>query len=159
MVIAKGGMAGIIGTAALTAGMQGVPVLLQRVGLVESEAMADEQEEPTEVLAEKVADGVLQQPIGGATRRVSGQTIHWGYGAAWGALYGVVQSSLRPPHWLHGTLLGAGMAVIASTLVPAMQLTPPPTKQPIAMSAMQFGLHLIYGLVTAFAFRYLSKDE
>lgn len=97
MIADRGGPAGIIGTAALTATMQRMPAPLQGVGLVEATPDSDGQEEPTESLAEKVAEGVLERPIGGATKRVGGGAIHRGYGADWGCC-----TAVRMPHWCTG---------------------------------------------------------
>jgi uncharacterized membrane protein YagU involved in acid resistance len=115
--------------------------------------------ESTEQFAERVAIGVLDRPIEERSRQVAGQAVHWGYGAAWGAVFGVVQSSLRPPRLLHGTVFGMVVATVASTVVPAMGLMPPPTKQPVAMSGMQMAAHLVYGWVTALIFGLLSRDD
>jgi putative membrane protein len=153
-VTAKGAVAGLAGTAALTVVMRFGPRMLTGLGLLPEEAQP--HEEPTAKLAGKVAGGVLERPIGEDTKESAGQAIHWAYGAGWGALYGIVQSSLRLPHLLHGALFGGVVAGVASTLVPAMRLTPPPTEQPPAMSALQVGWHLVYGWVTALTFRLLS---
>jgi hypothetical protein len=156
-VATKGAVAGIVGTAAITVAMQNGPTLLQRLGLIDPPPN-QAGGEPTEVLAEKVSEGVLDQPIGERTQAVAGQAIRWSYGSGWGALYGIVQASLRPPHWLHGTILGVVTASVASTFLPAMQLAPPPTKQPVAISASQFAYHLLYGWVTATVYRLLAKE-
>jgi hypothetical protein len=165
VVLVKGAAAGLVGTAALTVVMRQGPTLMQRLGIGPSQPEGpkpqnggEEAAEPTEKLAEKVAGGVLETSIEEDTRRAAGQAIRWSYGAAWGALYGIVQSSLHLPHLLHGTLFGGVVGVVASTLVPAMGLTPPPTQQPMAVNAMQIGFHLIYGWVTALTFRALSSD-
>ncbi len=158
-VTVKGAAAGLVGTAVLTIGMSAGPRVMQGLGLLTSEPPASQQEEPTAKLAEKVAEGVLETPIEEDTKRVAGQAIHWGYGAAWGAFYGIVQSSLRLPYFLHGTIFGMLVATVASTLVPAIGVAPPPTKQPVAISAMQMVLHLLYGWTTALTFRVLSRDS
>lgn len=154
---AKGAVAGLAGTVALTAVMRFGPRALAGLGLLPEPA--GPREEPTAKLAGKVAGGVLERPIAADTRQTAGQAIHWAYGVSWGALYGIVQSSLRLPHLLHGALLGGLVAGVASTLVPAMRLTPPPTEQPPAMSALQVGRHLVYGWVTALTFRLLSPGD
>jgi uncharacterized protein DUF1440 len=164
-VAIKGGIAGLAGTAVLTVAMKRVPVLMQELGLAPPDAPSSEAEadrsarQPTEDLAEKVASGVLEQPLEQDTKRMAGQAVHWGYGAGWGAVYGIVQASVRLPLLLHGSLFGSLVAIVASTLVPAMGLMPPPTRQPMAMNAMQFVFHLIYGWTTAVAFWILAKED
>jgi len=165
-VVAKGAIAGLAGTAAITMAMRRTPQLLQQLGLQPSEPPAAEAQkiaesagQPTEKLAEKVATGVLEKPIAEDTRQVAGQAVHWGYGAAWGALYGIVQGSIRWPSLMHGTIFGGVVGAVASTLVPAMRLTPPPTQQPMPANAMMMVYHLLYGWVTAVTFRLLSRSD
>ena len=165
-VVAKGAIAGLAGTAAITLAMKRTPQLLQRLGLEPSEPPAAEAQkiaesagQPTEKLAEKVTTGVLDRPIAEDTRQVAGQAVHWGYGAAWGALYGIVQASVRWPSLVHGTVFGGVVGLVASTLVPAMRLTPPPTQQPMPANAMMMVYHLLYGWVTALTFQLLSGTD
>lgn len=159
VITAKGAVAGLVGTAVLSVTMQYGPQLMESLGFVPSQANQGDGEEPTAKLAEKVAEGVLDTSIEEDTKQIAGQAIHWGYGAGWGAFYGIAQSSLRMPHFLHGTLFGALVAIVASTLVPAMGLTPPPSQQPTPISVMQLVQHLIYGWVTALVFGWLARDD
>ena len=169
-VMVKGVAAGLVGTAVITVAMSQAPRLMQMLGMEqeqEQEASGRQDkgkegkepaEEPTEKLAEKVAEGVFEQEIDVGTRQAAGQAIHWGYGAAWGALYGIVQGSFRLPSWLHGTLLGGVIALVASTLVPSMRLTPPPSEQPTAQKGMMFAFQMLYGWTTALAFHFFSRE-
>jgi hypothetical protein len=167
MVVIKGGMAGLAGTAVLTLAMKRVPQVMQRLGIspsnpAASEAQAQSEkgaEEPTSRLAEKVAVGMLDTLVEEETKHAAGQAVHWGYGAAWGAMYGIVQSSLRFPDFVHGTVFGTVVGLVASTVVPAIGLTPPPTRQPALTNAMQMIYHLLYGWTTALTFRLLSKGD
>jgi uncharacterized membrane protein YagU involved in acid resistance len=149
-----GGLGGLIGTVVITIGMKGGPLLLQQLGL--ESGNEQQAEEPTEKLAKEVAIDLTDSSIGGDTKKVAGQAIHWGYGLGWGVLYGVVQSLLHLPNLLLGTLLGGLISVVASTAVPAMGLTPPPTRTPMSKNVMMMVLHLLYGWVTALTFRALS---
>ena len=157
-VALKGAVAGLAGTAALTAAMQGAALVLQQQGARPEETPARAAQESTAKLADKVAGGVLETDLEEGQRSVAGQSIHWLYGAGWGALYGIVQASVRLPHLVGGTLLGGVVAGVASTLVPAMRLTPPPSQQPAGMKVSQAAFHLVYGWVVALVFRALSAD-
>lgn len=44
-----------------------------------------------------------------------------------------------------GTLFGGLIGGLASTVVPAMNLTPPPTEQPMAMNLFMGGINMVYG--------------
>jgi hypothetical protein len=160
-VAVKGLVAGLAGTGALTVAMKRAPVMMQQLGLASPDFGARgtgaEAADPTQRLAERVATGVLEKPLQDDAREIAAQGIHWGYGAAWGVVYGLVQGTFRWPTLVHGTCFGGLVATVASTVVPALGLTPPPTRQPLSMNAMQVGLHLLYGWVTALAFRLLSR--
>lgn len=158
-VVGKGALAGLVGTAVLSVGMQKMPQLLQKLELMEPPSPNGGGPEPTEELAERVAEGVLETSIDSHTREVAGQAIHWSYGAFWGMVYGLVQSSLPIPHHLHGFLLGGLVSTAASTLMPAMGLTEPPPEETTPRSAMMMGLHLLFGWVTAIVFHHLSSDS
>lgn len=164
-VAAKGAAAGLVGTAVLSVVMPRLPQLLQQIGLGDEPApqpqnsAKKEQEGPTEKLAEKVAEGVFDKPIDDDTKKAVGQAIHWGYGAAWGAFYGIVQSSLRLPHLFHGTVFGGLLTLISSTLVPSMGLTPPADKQSTQQKISGGISHMLYGWVTALVFGGLSRGN
>jgi hypothetical protein len=49
--------------------------------------------------------------------------------------------------------------MVASTAVPAARRTNPPARQPAAMNATHFALHLFYGGVTALAFHLLGGER
>ena len=159
MVVGKGALAGLVGTAVISVGMTKLPQLMQQLGVMPPPSNKDSGPGPTEELAERVAEGVLETSIDSETREVAGQTIHWAYGTFWGMLYGLIQSSLHLPHHLHGLVLGGLTGAVSSTLLPAMGLTPPPAKQPTSMNAMQLGLHFLYGWVTAMAFDSISSES
>jgi hypothetical protein len=154
----KGAVAGALGTAVVTLGMQRGPALMERYGLADQGELTEMGgEEPTAKLAEQVSETVLDRPLDPQTKQTTGQAVHWGYGIAWGALYGMAQHSLRWPAPLAGLAFGALVGTVASTVVPAMQLTPPPTEQPLPHVEMMSTLHLAYGEVTALAFEALEE--
>lgn len=160
-VVIKGVVAGLAGTAVLTLAMQRGPQLMEEKFGVSPEMDATPEqreapEDPTGELVERVASGVLDTDLDEDTRATAGQALHWGYGAMWGAWYGVTQSTLRWPALLHGSVFGLTVATVASTLVPAMGLAAPPTRQPKSVSAMQMANHLLYGWVVAFVFRVIN---
>lgn len=160
-VVIKGMVAGLAGTVALTAAMQrGPQIMEEKFGVTlqpDDPPPSDAPSDPTAALAERVATGVLETDINETTAQTAGQAIHWGYGALWGAVFGIVQSSFRLPLLLHGTIFGVVVAAVASSVVPAMGLAPHPAQQPKRMSAMQLVNHLIYGWVVALVFGILSR--
>jgi hypothetical protein len=155
----KGTAAGLAGTVAMTAAMKYVPTLLRELGVASPEPPASAKKgEPVEQLAGKVAEGLFDTRLDKEGKEIGGQVIHWGYGAGWGALYGIVQSTLRLPFVVPGTLLGGLMAVAASTLVPAMGVAPPVGKVPTDQKVMQTSFIMLYGWTTALVYHFLSRD-
>lgn len=154
-VIVKGALAGAAGTAVMSAFMERAPELMERIGMGSSEPPAPPEEpkapsSPTEELAERVTEGELAAD----ERAAAGQAIHWGYGAAWGAYFGVMQSTFRPPSILHGLWQAGLMTVVAVKLVPQLGLTAAPrTRQQLIISAASHG---VYGVVTAIVYRVLN---
>jgi hypothetical protein len=162
----KGAVAGLAGTAVLTAAMQQVPHMLEQVGLGPSKkgewsgaGGGRHSEKPVEKLAEKVAEGVFDTRLDRKDRQVAGQVIHWAYGAGWGTLYGVVQSTFRLPHLLHGTLLAGLMALAAATVVPSTKVVPPPSDLPPERNLLQFVYILLSAWTTALVYGFLSRRK
>lgn len=154
-VIVKGALAGIAGTAALSAFMERAPQLMEQVGMRSPEPPGppddpDAPRSPTETLAERVTEGGLDPEA----RATAGQAIHWGYGAAWGAYFAVIQSTFRPPSILHGLWLGGLMTLVATRFVPRLGLAPAPrSREELITSAAS---HAVYGVVAAIAYRVLN---
>jgi hypothetical protein len=157
-VIIKGAVAGAAGTAAMGAAMERAPQLLQQMGvdLPTPPPGPTAPDSPPEALAERVAEGVAEEPIDPQTKATAGHAIHWGYGAAWGAYYAVIQSSLKLPPLLHGAFFGALVGTVASTVVPRLGLQTPPSRNPPKLNAMYMGYHLVYGVTTAVVYAILN---
>lgn len=77
---------------------------------------------------------------------------HLGYGATWGAMYGIVESSVRPHTVAHGLALGATVWGAAYVLLPAAKLYKPIWEYPPSTLAKDLSYHLAYGLGVALAF-------
>ena len=154
-VIVKGALAGAAGTAVMSAFMERAPELMERTGMGSGEPPAPPEEpeaasSPTEELADRVTDGELAPD----DLSVAGQAIHWGYGAAWGAYFAVIQSTFRPPSIIHGLFLGGLMTTVAVKLVPQLGLAPEPrTREQLITSAASHG---VYGVTTAIVYRVLN---
>jgi hypothetical protein len=65
----------------------------------------------------RVVEGLLQRQLRPEAARLMTNLVHWGYGIARGAAYGIVAASTRRPTASHGLLLGRrphGVATAAS---------------------------------------------
>lgn len=82
--------------------------------------------------------------------------VHWGYGTGWGAVRGLIAlADPSPPaavatHWA---------AVWGSSLVmlPALDIAPPPWKQPLSGVAMDAFHHMVYAVGTSVAYALIDR--
>lgn len=164
--ILKGAVSGLAGTAALSAAMEQVPSLLEQVGLGPSRrgeksgaGGGKNSEQTVEKLAGKVAGDLFDAHLSKKERKVAGQVIHWAYGAGWGTVYGVMQSTFRFPPLLLGTLLAGLMGLTAATIIPSMRVAPQPKDLPLERNLLQLSYIFIFGWVTALVFSLLSRKK
>jgi hypothetical protein len=158
-VIVKGALAGAAGTAVMSAFLERAPELMERVGVAPDEASAepptppeqpDAPASPTEELATRLTEGDLDRE----ERAMAGQAIHWGYGAAWGAYFAVVQSTFRPSPVVHGAFLGGVMTAVATKVVPRLGLAPAPRSREELLTNL--GSHVVYGVTTGLVYQILN---
>jgi len=83
--------------------------------------------------------------------------VHWGFGTAMGAVYGLVQTKVPAKPVLSGPLFGLGVwAQSYATLVP-MGLYQPPWRYPAKTIAKDVSYHLVYGAGTAAGYELLKR--
>ena len=156
--IVKGALAGAAGTWVMSKAMERVPSLLRETGvpLPKAPRSPTGSKTPTEEVADGLAEAGEVGPLDEDERATAGQAIHWGYGAAWGAVYGIMQSSLRLPHIIIGTLFGALVGSVADTVMPRLGLQTSPAGRPPSLTVLYMSYHLIYGWATALAWAILN---
>lgn len=100
--------------------------------------------DPPEALAERVAGHHLDRK----TRSAAGTAIHWGFGAAVGAAYGVVAEYYPAATDRQGATFGlALMSFTHKTSLPAMELAVPVEEQSFRERSSEATSHLVYGVV------------
>ncbi len=172
-VVAKGALAGFAGTLALAVVMKGAQWAAGRgeddgqrsgepgvgAGLGAAQALAGGRvqapflDRSTELFVQKVATGLFGASLSGATLAAAGAAVHVAYGGFWGAVYGLVQASLRLPPAVHGLLYGLAVWLVGPvTLVPAMGIMPPPREQGARRVILVAGFHVAYGLALGLVF-------
>jgi len=146
----KGALAGMIGGVAMMMAMK----MEQKALLPEGQTTDPPPKKLVEALAERV-DVELED----RQAMLAGMSVHMGYSALWGALYGIVQNRVHPPAPLHGLLLG-GIVYAANFpsfgLLPRVGAMPPPSQQPLREAAIPAGAHVVFGMATAAAFEALD---
>lgn len=161
-VVARGLLAGAVGTAAMD-------LLLyrrdrQRGGtqsLLEWEFSAgvrdwDGAAAPAQV-GRRLVEGLFQVELAPRWARPLNNLMHWGYGLAWGAQYGVVAASTKALRHHYGIVLGPVVFSSGYVVLPLAGLYRPIWEYDAPTLARDFTAHLVYGLVTAESFRLLAR--
>jgi putative membrane protein len=108
--------------------------------------------EPPEVLAEKIAGG----PLGEVPLAVASETIHWGFGATVGAVYGVMAEYFPAVTDKDGASFGLALATLTHEgALPAMGLSAPVEEQTTREHTSEMTTHLVFGVVTETVRRFL----
>ncbi|MCU1279727.1 MAG: hypothetical protein JWM53_3273 [bacterium] len=101
-----------------------------------------------QTVARRLAEGLAARgPLDDEAKERVGTLLHYGFGAAWGGLYGLVRASY-PRAWSSTGLAGFSLAVwmISDNLVlPALKLAAPPQRYPLRVHAYAATAHLAYG--------------
>jgi uncharacterized membrane protein YagU involved in acid resistance len=109
---------------------------------------------PEEDATMKAAEGIVHtvtrgQHLSHEEREQAGPVVHYVFGALMGGLYGGLAECADWTSLGFGTVFGALLYAGADLIgVPAFDLAPSPTDQPIAAQATPLAAHLVYGATT-----------
>jgi hypothetical protein len=158
--LGRGVVAGLAGTAAMTAYQTIVAV---RRGSSVEETVAPEPPDTWEdapapaQVGYRFLHGVFRRDASPQHSAAFTNAVHWSYGAAWGALYGLVQGTVHAPALRNGAVLGTTAFGSAYVMLPAMNLYDPPWNYSPKTLATDWSYHLVYGLGVAGAYRLLDR--
>lgn len=160
--VARGLAAGAVGTALMTVAQE-LSAKLQSSGGSEQQgdagsAPADPWEQasmPAQV-ARRISEGVFHHEISPDKIPVLTHAMHWGYGTAWGAVYGMLQGTFGGRSVRQGVVFGAGVWAMSYVQLVPMGLYQPPWRYPAKDTAMEVGYHLVYGAGVAAAHHRLA---
>ncbi len=146
----QGIIAGLIGVCA----MVGVITTLRR-WLLTSDQLAASQTHP-EKIVQRLADLSGAGTLDDQTRRRGGDLVHFGYGAAWGAILAHMARSRDIRISGDGMTLGLGLWAFGfNVLLPTLRAHPGPWKWRRREFVLTLSAHGAYGLATAAALRHL----
>jgi hypothetical protein len=106
-------------------------------------------------LGKRVVEGVFQRQLPPERAALTNNLMHWGYGIAWGGLFGLVEGSVRRPRMRHGLAFGAAVWTVDYIVMPLTKLYRPIWEYDAKVLVKDLGDHLVYGLGTAAADRLL----
>ncbi len=116
-------------------------------------------EPATYKLAEKVARP-LRHALSDEQKKRAGSWIHYGYGAAWGAIMGVLGRKVSLPPVVAGAAFGAGVWLLSDeVLVPLLRLSLAPWKYPASAHGKALAGHLLYGVAADSAWRVMRMAK
>ena len=144
--LARGALAGLAGTALMTAAMLPLKKASMSPGKVAPRQIADK-------LLNKLG---LRDYLSPPAFEASWMALHFGYGTASGVAYALVQKAIgRERPVVEGLVFGTALwAAGYCGWLPLMGLYPPPTRLPRRKVAVELvGSHLVYGVSTAQAHR------
>jgi uncharacterized membrane protein YagU involved in acid resistance len=108
-------------------------------------------------VAKRVIEGFTQRDLPDRWAVLTSTVMHWAFGSAAGAGYGVVAGSLRRPRPVYGLPFGASVWLNGYLVLPEGGLYKPIWEYDVKTLADDLTAHLAYGTGTAAAFWALSK--
>jgi uncharacterized membrane protein YagU involved in acid resistance len=147
--VLRGVVAGVVGTGAMTAA-QVLPQKLQSSDGEESSG-GDDPQDPWDqapvpaLVAKRLAEGIFHKEIPADRIDLVTNVMHWGYGTAWGGIYGLLHAR-APDHPLRsGVMFGIGVWAMSYMQLVPMGLYEPPWEYSPKELSMDIGYHLAYG--------------
>ena len=157
--LVRGVLAGVAGTAAMTAHQE----LRQRLSDEQGDGGQGEQSDPWESapaparVGKRLIEGLLHRPVPASAIPALNQVMHWGYGTSWGAVYAIAGRPLRrAPKWLRGPVFGLDVWIASYVqLVPA-GIYEPPWRYPLRSILDEVAYHVTYGSTVAVGYGALN---
>jgi putative membrane protein len=115
----------------------------------QASATGKASDDATVKVASKLSESVLGRTLHESHKHPAGVAVHYGFGAAFGALYGAAAEVLPSTTVVYGVGFGIAIWAIAVELaLPMLDLAEPPWRYPIRMHAYSSISHCVYGVVT-----------
>jgi uncharacterized membrane protein YagU involved in acid resistance len=125
------------------------------------ETMTESREDPGKFMvhqAERLLPGEQRRQVPRKAELAAATSLHFSYGAMFGALYGAIRTRALNPI-LEGALLGIGVwAAGYLGWLPAVGLTKPVWREDPQRSTAEVARHAMYGVATAAAFEAMHQN-
>ncbi len=144
--VARGLLAGVAGTAAMTAYQTAV-----------AKARGTEPSTTPAEVAKRIIRCVFHRRVSEERTELLNNAMHWTYGTSWGAVYGLTAGVDKAPALPRGLAFGASVWGVSLIQLPAMKLAPPVWRYPPVELALDVSYHLVYGTAVAGAYAALSR--
>ena len=117
----------------------------------------DQAPAPAQV-GKRLLEGFLQREEPASRARLVDNVMHWGYGLAWGAQYGIVAGSFPTPPVRSGLAFGSLIWLSDYVVLPLAKLYKPIWEYDGKTLAEDLGAHLAYSVGTTATFRLLTRN-
>jgi uncharacterized membrane protein YagU involved in acid resistance len=112
---------------------------------------------PPHRIVQKFASGIFEVELSKEQESNYVWGVHFAYGAFWGILYALLQSSLRWPSLFHGLVYGGVVWVLGHFyLLPMTKISAPASKQPRSIAKRWAIVNLVWGVVAALIYDRLT---
>ncbi len=162
--VGMGLVAGLVGTAAMTAYQELVAKAKKASANAGERSGGGDQEQPSwesapapAKVGKRILEGVFQQDVPPEKIGLLTNAMHWGYGTMWGAAYGVIQATLRRRPVVLGPVFGSGVWALSYAQLVPMGLYEPPWTYPAKTVATDISYHLVYGLFVGASYAALDR--
>jgi hypothetical protein len=108
-------------------------------------------------VGKRLYEGLFQRELPARYAAATNSIMHWGYGIAWGGVYGILAGSLCRRSVLYGLPLGAAVWTSSYVTLPLARLYKPVWEYDAKTLAKDLSAHLAYGVGTAAAFALLAR--
>jgi hypothetical protein len=115
-------------------------------------------DDATERVAAIVAEKVFDRRLTEEEKESAGTAVHYAFGAATGAIYGVAAELASDVTAGAGVPFGAAVWLAADEgIIPALGLSKSPAEYPLSTHAYALASHFVYGLTTELVRRYVRE--
>lgn len=115
---------------------------------------------PPHKIVQKFATGIFEAEL---TKEQEANWVwftHFSYGAGWGLLYALFQSTFHLPTLLHGIGYGATIWVLGHFwLLPSTKISAPASKQPHSIAGRWFLVNVAWGIACALIYAVLVPNR
>ncbi|MDE3190045.1 MAG: hypothetical protein KGL94_04410 [Acidobacteriota bacterium] len=158
--LARGLVAGAIGTAAMTVHQE----IVSKLRGADSDGQTADSQAPWASapaparVARRILEGVFRTEVDPARIGLLTNLMHWLYGTGWGGVYGLVESTIEARPLRAGPLFGTAVWAGSYLQLVPMGIYEPPWRYPPATLANDLGYHLTYGVGVALGHRALERS-
>jgi hypothetical protein len=103
-------------------------------------------------VAKRILEGVFRREVPPTEIPMLTNVAHWGYGVAWGGVFGLVQGTFRRRPLTHGVAFGSAVWAFSYVALVPLGIYEPPWTYPAKSLALDLSYHLAYGAGVGAAF-------